>query len=303
MAGTITSASHPRLLVGDISHLFGMHYAQHKPIAEMVYKKKSSQRNFEEAVQLSNIGEMEEKAESAAIVLDSFSQGHARLTTHKVWTKAVKISMEAVDDNRHLNMSTEIPRIIARSKWHTVESQGSALFNNATSTSAPYLGADGKALLASDHGLVKGGSVSNLSSSDLSELAIENARIAIDDFRDNANLRMNAQIKCLLIPSNSQFLAERVVNSPARVGTADNDLNAIDKLGTIPKILKWNFLTDTNSWFLLTDQPGLCYYERMAAKPFYYQEDNTFDHVYGMKCRFSFDYFDWRSVYGSMGAS
>lgn len=302
MASVITTGSHPRLLLADISELFGAHYNQLTMVHDKVYRKKSSQRNFEEAVQLVGMGQAERKDEGSPISLEGTKQGYTRRTVHEVWQKSAKITMEAVEDNRHLNQATELPKHLAKSLFHAKESNAAALFNNATSTSAPYVGADGKALLSATHTLGGGGTFSNISTSDLSELALENAIIALGGFVDNSGLLMLTKVKSLLIPINNRFVAHRILRSDLRAGTAENDTNALKDLSEVPNIIEWRFLTDTDSWFLLTDQEGLVFYERKAAAPSYEQEFLTKDHIYTMMERYSFDHFDPRAVYGSMGA-
>lgn len=303
MASIITTGSHPRLLLGDISELFGAHYNQLDAKHGKVFRKKSSQRNYEEAAQLVGMGMAEKKDQGAPISLDSTKQGYSRRTYHEVWQKSAKITMEAVDDNRHLDQAAELSKHLARSLFHAKETNAAAIFNNATSTSAPYVGADGVALLSASHPLGGGaGTFSNLSTSDLSELALENAMIAIAGWVDNNNLLMNAKVKGLLIPPENRYTAHRILMSDLRSGTADNDANAIKDRNDVPEIMEWRFLTDSDSWFLLTDQDGLCFYERMAAKPSYEQEFLTKDHIYTMMERYSFDHYDPRAVYGSMGA-
>lgn len=302
MASIITTGSHPRLLLADISELFGAHYKQLDALCDKVYMKKKSQLNYEEAVQLVGMDMASKKDQGSAIEIDGTKQGYSRRTYHEVWQKSAKITMEAVDDNRHLNQATELSKHLARSLFHAKETNAAALFNNATSTSAPYVSADGLAFLSSAHLLGGGGTYSNLSSSDLSELALEDAQIAIAGWVDNNNLLINAKVRSLLIPSNNRYTAHRILRSDLRVGTADNDANAIKDRNEIPQILEWRFLTDTDSWFLLTDQDGLCFYERMASRPSYEQEYLTKDHIYTMMERYSFDHYDERCVYGSVGA-
>ena len=302
MSSIITTGSHPRLLLADISELFGAHYEQLEAKHGMIYRKKSSQRNYEEAVQLIGMGMAEKKDQGSPISLDATSQGYSRRTYHEVWQKSAKITMEAVDDNRHLNQAAELSKHLARSLFHAKETNAAALFNNATSTSAPYVGADGVALLANNHPLGGSGTYSNLSISDLSELALENAMIAIAGWVDNNNLLLDAKVKKIVIPANNRYVAHRILNSDLRSGTTDNDANAIKDRGDVPEIVEWRFITDTDSWFLMTDQDGLCFYDRMAAKPSYEQEFLTKDHIYTIMERYSFDHYDGRAIYGSMGA-
>lgn len=302
MAGSIiTTGSHRRALLGGIFTMFGDDYNQLDAKHAEVYKRKKSKKNFEEAIQLIGMGQAEEKEQGQPVQISGIKQGHARLTYHKVWSKGAKITMEAFEDNLHMDMAREISRNLARALWHAKESNAAKLFNNATSTSAPYLGADGKAFLANDHPLGGGGTLDNLIGSDLSELAIEDAIIQMKGWKDNGGLLINANPKALLIPKENKYVAHRILQSNLRSGTADNDANALKDMGEIPKVIVWNFLTDTDSWFILTDVPGLCYYDRDGVKARDFMEDLTYDHVYTISERYSFDHYDPRSCIGSVG--
>lgn len=300
--GVITTGSHPRLLLPGISMLFGQFYNQLDAKHMEIFAKKMSKRNYEEAVQLVGVGQAEKKGEGEPIAIDSTKQGYARRTVHNVWHKAIKITMEAFEDNLYQDQSKILSKELAKALFHTKETNAAAILNNADSTSAPYVGADGKALLASDHPLGRGGSFSNLSTSDLSELALENAMIAIAGWVDNSNLLLNANVKSLVIPRQNRYTAHRILRSNLRAGTADNDANALKDMSDVPSIIEWRFLTDSDSWFLLTDQDGLCFYERKGQESRYFQEDTTLDNVYMMYERYSFDHYDPRAIYGSMGA-
>lgn len=300
-AGIITTGSHPRLLLPGITELFGSAYKQYDPVHPKVFNKKSSERNFEEAVQLIGVGMASKLDEGSALEVDSTKQGYARRTQHEVYGKLIKITQQAFDDNLYLSQAQELSRELAKSLFHAKETVSSDIFNNATSTSAPYVGADGKALIASDHPTGVGGTFSNLSSSDLSEIALENAVIAIKKFVGSDGLKMMAKPKSLLIPVDSEFIAHRIFKSNYQVDGNMNS-NALKDRNDIPNVMPWVFLSDTDSWFILTDQKGLCFYERTPKKPIYFEEESSLSHFYGIWERYSFDHYDPRAVYGSMGA-
>ena len=299
----IQTGSFPRLLIGDQLKMFGMEYAQLAPIHEKVYMKTSSDSYMETALQLDSFARAEVKQEGAAVTVSGISQGYGRMTLHKTYQKACSISMEAEQDGKLMKVADKIPALFARSLVYAKETVAAALFNNATSSSAPYVGADGVALLSASHPAKQGGTLSNLSSSDLTELALENACIAMDRWIDNAGELMSAKPKALLLPPEQKFAITRLVDSQLRSGTAENDLNAFTKLGVFPSVMTWSYITDTNSWFILTDQEGLVQYERMAPTNSYHLDENTKDHVYDILARFSFDHYDPRAVYGSLGSS
>ena len=297
--GIINTGSFPRLLLPGITTLFGMEYSQLDGLHDKIFQKKSSQRAFEEAVQLVGMGMAEKLGEGEALQLDTTKQGYSRRTYHEVWSKAAMITQVAFDDNLYQDQAQVLSKQLAKALFHAKENNARLLFDNCTSTSAPYVGADGKALLATDHPTGSGATFSNLSTSDLSELALENARNAIRGWVGSDGLLINANIKGLLVPPQLRFEAHRILMSTQRSGTANNDTNAIRELGMIPQIMEWAFLTDTNNWYLLTDVDGLVMYERKAMEPRYYMENETMNHVYQMSERYSFDYFDPRAVYGA----
>jgi hypothetical protein len=302
MSGPITTGLTPRLLLPGISQFVSTNYKQFPSMHDKIFKKAKSERNYEEAVQMVGLGMAELKGQGEAISIDRIKQGYARRTTHETWQKAVRITMEAFDDNLYMDQAMKFSKELSKSLFHAKETKAASIFNNATSTSVPFLGADGKALLASDHPTGSGGTFSNLATGDISELNIENAVINIYGYVGSDGLKVLARPKALLIPRQSCFEVHRILNSTLRAGTADNDANAVKDRGEIPEVLEWQFITDTDAWFILTDIDGLMFYERMAAKPYYHQDPHTLDHLYYIMERYSFDHVDPRCVYGSMGA-
>lgn len=301
-SGIINTGSKPRLLLPGITELFGLNYDELKAVHPLVYNKQSSERNYEEAVQLVGVGQAEKKGEGEAVGVDSYKQGYARRTQHEVWAKKIRITMEAFDDDLYLKQAQVLSKELAKGLFHAKETNAASLFNNATSTNAPFLGADGVALLANNHPLGIGGTFSNISTSDLSELALEDAMIAMAGWVDPAGLLQDSDVRCLLIPRQNRYIAHRILKSELRPGTADNDANALYDRMDIPKTLEWRFLTDVDSWFLVTDVDGFVYYDRQAATPHHYEDDETMDQLYMMYERYSFDHYDPRCVYGSLGA-
>ena len=303
--GVVNLGTAPRLLLSAyISNLFGMNYKQLEAVADKVYDKKDSKQNFEESVLMNGIGVAQVKNEGGTIALDSYGQGPGRRTYHQVYAKAMKVTMEHFNDNMHMNVASVASKELAKSLFHAKEILGASYFNNATSTSAPFVGLDGKALIASDHPTGVGTTYSNLASTDFSELALENAIITIRNWIGYDGLKINVKTSGLklLIPNNTIFDAHRILKSELRSGTADNDANAVKNMGVISEIIPWSFLTDTDCWFLLTNVPGLVHYNRESPQTHHYMEDTTLDSVYQIYERYSFDYFDPHAVFGSMGA-
>ena len=302
MAGIITTGNKPRLLLPGISNLFGLAYKQYPSVYESVFDKKTSQRNYEEALRMTGVSMAEKKGEGEAIGIDDVNQSFARRTQHEVWGKKIAITEEAFEDDLYMKHAEGLSKELAKALFHAKETNAAAIFNNADSTTGIHQGSDGVALLSTAHLLGGGGTFSNTVTSDLSEVALENAVINIEGFVDDRGLRMMANVKCLLIPKESRYIAHRILSSTLRPGTPDNDANAIKDMNDVPDTKVWRFLTDTNSWFLVTDVPGFCFYERRGATPRYFMDDNTHDHIYSITERYSFDHYDPRAVYGSMGA-
>lgn len=302
MAGVITTGNKPRLLLPGITRTFGLEYEKFKGIGQTIYEQMASQRNFEEMVQIVGGGAAEHKTEGAPINTDTIDQGYARRTVHKVWAKAFRITKEAFDDDLYLSHANVLAKEMAKALFHAKEANAAALFNNCTSTSAPYLGADGKAYYASDHPLGRGGVLDNLASVAISELALEQADIDIRGWQDNSGRPAMAKIKKLLVPRQLIPDVHRILQSDRRSGTADNDANYLKDKGIIPSVEAWIYLTDVDAWHLLTDQAGLMQFNRTGTETDVEQEPYTKDKIYSMTERYSFDYYDPRAGYGSAGA-
>ena len=303
--GVVTTGSTPRLLISAmISNLFGMEYKQHKAVHPLIYDKKSSSQNFEEAVLLQGLGVASRKNEGSTIALDSYKQAAARRTVHQVWGKALKVTMEQFEDNLHMNVAQVASKELAKALFHAKEINAAAIFNNATSTSAPYVGWDAVALLSTAHPTGLGSTFTNRASTDFSELALEQAVIDILGWIGYDGLRVNVNhdnLK-LLIPRQELFNVHRILKSDLQSNSAEHNANAVKDMGIVSQIIPWVFLTDSDAWFVLTGERGLCYYDRQAPKTHHYQEDSTMDSIYQIYERYSFDHFDPHAVYGSPGA-
>jgi hypothetical protein len=272
-------------------------------IGDMLYDVKSSKRNYEEFVQLRGVGVAQEKGEGEAISIDDVAQFSDRKVVHKVWAKAIRITEEAFEDDLYQNYAQVASKELAKSLAHAKEINAAKLFNNATSTSTPYVDKFGKAFVSTGHQTGSGGTYSNITTSDLTELALENADIQMQGWVGNDGLRIMVKTKQLLIPPQLRYKAHRILRSDLRSGTADNDTNALKDMSLIPSILEWQFLEDTNNWFLLTDVDGLCHYHRMKPTSFYAMDEDTHDHKYSVRERYSHDYNgDHRCVLGGIVA-
>ena len=286
-----------------LNALFGLEYANYENQHLEIFDVENSDRAFEEEVMLSGFANAAVKSEGAAVTFDSAQEAFTSRYTHETVALAFAITEEAIEDNLYDTIATRYTKALARSMANTKQIKGANVLNNGFSSSFP--GGDGKELFATDHPSQSGDQKNELSTSaDLSETSIEQALIDIAAFTDERGLKIAARGVKMIIPSELQFTAERIMKSPARVGTADNDLNAIASKGMIPQgYVVNNFLTDTDAFFIKTDVPnGLKMFERAAIKTAMEGDFDTGNVRYKARERYSFGFSDWRGVFGSPGA-
>ena len=286
-----------------LNALFGLEYDRYENQHLEIFDTENSDRAFEEEVMLSGFANAAVKAEGAAVTFDTAQEAFTSRYTHETVALAFAITEEAIEDNLYDTIATRYTKALARSMANTKQIKGANVLNNGFSSSFP--GGDGKELFATDHPSQSGDQKNELSTSaDLSETSIEQALIDIAAFTDERGLKIAARGMKLIIPSELQFTAERIMKSPARVGTADNDLNAIASKGMIPQgYVVNNFLTDTDAFFIKTDVPnGLKMFERAAIKTAMEGDFDTGNVRYKARERYSFGFSDWRGVFGSPGA-
>ena len=218
---------------------------------------------------------------------------------------AFALTEEAVEDNLYDSLGKRYVKALAKSMANTKEVKGADVLNNAFSSS--FLGGDGKSLIATDHPLAGGGSVANRATSmaDLNETSLEDALIDISTFTDDKGLIISVQADKLIIPPQLVFVADIILNSPQRSGTADNDINALRSMGSIPQGFAINhYLTDTDAWFLTTDVPnGLKHFVRTAMQTSMDGDFDTGNARYKARERYSFGWSDPLGMFGSPGAA
>ena len=286
-----------------LNALFGLEYANYENQHLEIFDVENSDRAFEEEVMLSGFANAAVKSEGAAVTFDTANETFTSRYTHETVALAFALTEEAIEDNLYDTIATRYTKALARSMANTKQIKGANVLNNGFSSSFP--GGDGKELFATDHPSQSGDQKNELSTSaDLSETSIEQALIDIAAFTDERGLKIAARGVKMIIPSELQFTAERIMKSPARVGTADNDLNAIASKGMIPQgYVVNNFLTDTDAFFIKTDVPnGLKMFERAAIKTAMEGDFDTGNVRYKARERYSFGFSDWRGVFGSPGA-
>ena len=287
-----------------LNALFGLEYKMYENQHSEIFDKESSDRAFEEEVMLSGFGNAEVKAEGSAVSFDNANETFTSRYTHETIALAFAITEEAVEDNLYDSIAKRYTKALARSMANTKQIKAANVLNNGYSSS--YLGGDGVELFSSAHPTVSAGLQRNEleTAADLSETSIEQALIDIGAIKDERGFKIAAKGMKLIIPSALQFTAERIMKSSARVGTADNDLNAVKSMGMIPQgYVVNNFLTDTDAWFIKTDVPnGMKHFERAAIKTAMEGDFDTGNVRYKARERYSFAWSDWRGIFGSEGA-
>ena len=287
-----------------LNALFGLEYARYEDEHTMIFDTESSDRAFEEEVMLSGFAEAPVKSEGAQISYDTGQETWTARYTHETIALAFSLTEEAMEDNLYDSLSARYTKALARSMNQTKQVKAANVLNNGFSTTYP--GGDAKPLMTTDHPTVSAGDQSNEASTaaDLNETSLENAMIDIAAFKDERGLKTNVQARRLIVPPALQFVADRLVNTPGRVSTADNDINALRNMNAIPDGYSVNhYLTDTDAFFIRTDAPnGLKHFVRTAMSTGMEGDFETGNVRYKARERYSFGWSDWRGVYGSPGA-
>ena len=287
-----------------LNALFGLQYKNYENQHTEIYDIENSDRAFEEEVMLSGFANAAEKAEGSSVTFDTANEAFTSRYTHETVALAFAITEEAIEDNLYDRIATRYTKALARSMAQTKQIKAANVLNNGFNSSFP--GGDGKELFATDHPTQSAGTLANelSTSADLSETSLEQAMIDIAAFKDERGFKIAARGLKLIIPSELQFTAERILRSPARVGTADNDLNALSSKGMLPQgYVVNNYLTDTDAFFIKTDVPnGMKMFNRANLKTAMEGDFDTGNVRYKARERYSFGFSDWRGMFGSPGA-
>ena len=293
-------------LLPGLNALFGLEYARYGEEHKEIYETETSERSFEEETKLSGFTAAPVKNEGSAIAYDNGQEAWTARYNHETIAQGFSITEEAIEDNLYDSLSARYTKALARSMAYTKQVKSAAILNNGFTNSAQYYGGDGVPLFSANHPLVSGGTNSNIPSTpaDLNETSLENAVIQIAAWTDERGLLIAARPRKLIVPPSLQFVATRLLETSLRVGTNDNDINAIKNNGSIPEGYTINhFLTDTNAWFLTTDVPnGMKHFIR---SPLDTKMDGDFDTGnvrYKARERYSFGWSDPLGMYGSQGA-
>ena len=291
-------------LLPGLNALFGLEYAKYGEEHKEIYETETSERSFEEETKLSGFSAAPVKNEGQAIAYDNAQEAWTARYTHETIAMGFSITEEAVEDNLYDSLSSRYTKALARAMAYTKQVKGAYVLNNAFNASVTY--GDGVPLCSTAHPLVSGGVNSNRPSvaADLNETSLENAVIQIAGWTDERGLLIAAKPKKLVVPPALMFVATRLLETELRVGTADNDINAIKSNGSIPGGYTVNhFLTDTNAWFLLTDVPnGLKHFVRTPLQNSMDGDFDTGNVRYKARERYSFGVSDPLGIFGSPGA-
>ena len=286
-----------------LNALFGLEYKRYENEAAQIFDNESSDRAFEEEVMLSGFGTADVKPEGSGVQYDDAQETYTARYTMETVALAFALTEEAIEDNLYDRISSRYTKALARSMATSKQVKGANVLINATT--AAYTGGDGATLVANDHPTLNGNQSNRPTTySDLSETSLEQALIDIAGYQDERGLKIAAQGNKLVIPKELEFTATRILKSQGRVGTADNDINAIKSMGMVPQGYTVNhYLTDTDAWFVKTDVPnGLKHFVRAPLKTAMEGDFDTGNVRYKARERYSFGWSDWRGVFGSPGA-
>jgi hypothetical protein len=290
-------------LLPGLNALFGLEYAKYGEEHAEIYETESSDRSFEEETKLSGFSAAPVKDEGSAIEYDNAQEAWTARYTHETVAMGFSITEEAIEDNLYDSLSARYTKALARAMAYTKQVKAAAILNGGFA-GATY--GDGQTLFSTAHPLISGGTNSNRPTvaADLNETSLEAAVIGIAAWTDERSLLIAAQPRKLIIPPALQFVATRLLDTDGRVGTADNDINALRNNGSIPEGYAVNhYLTDSNAWFLTTDIPnGLKHFTRSPMSTSMDADFDTGNSRYKARERYSFGVSDPLGIYGSPGA-
>jgi hypothetical protein len=292
-------------LLPGLNALFGMEYARYGEEHKEIYETETSERSFEEETKLSGFSAAPVKNEGSAIAYDNAQEAWSTRYTHETIALGFSITEEAVEDNLYDSLSARYTKSLARAMAYTKQVKAAAVLNNGFSNSYP--GGDGVSLFNASHPLISGGTNSNTPTTqvDLNETSLEAAVIQIAAWTDERGLLIAAKPKKMIVPPALMFVAKRLLDTELRVGTADNDINAVKQMGAIPEGYTVNhFLTDTNGWYLTTDVPnGMKHFVRTPLQNSMDGDFDTGNVRYKARERYSFGWSDPLGMWGSSGST
>jgi len=300
----ISRAQMLKELLPGLNALFGLEYEKYEDEHTMIYDSESSERSFEEEVKLSGFGAAPVKAEGSAISYDSAQESFTARYNHETIAMGFSITEEAMEDNLYDSLSARYTKALARGMAYTKQVKAANPLNDGFTS---YNSGDGVTLFSTAHPLVNGGTTANRPTvaADLNEVSLEDAVINIAAYTDERGLLIAARPRRLIVPPALMFVATRLLETEGRVGTADNDINALRNNGSIPEGYSVNhYLTDSNAFFIITDVPnGMKHFERTALETSMDGDFDTGNVRYKARERYSFGVSDPLGIYGSPGTS
>ena len=303
----ISRAQLAKELEPGLNAIFGLSYDQYSKEYEEIFAVEDSQRAFEEEVLVTGFGAAPSKTEGQGVSFDNSSESYVARYNHETIALAFSLTEEAIEDNLYDSLGRRYTTALAKSMAHTKEVKGADVLNNAFSSS--FTGGDGVSLINTAHPLAGGGTAANRATTmaDLNEASLEDALIDISTFTDDRGLTISVQAEKMIIPPQLVFVADRILNSANRSGTADNDINAIKNTGVLPGGYAVNhYLSDPDAFFILTSVngagEGLKMFQRSPMETSMEPDFSTGNIRYKARERYSFGFSDWRGIYGSQGA-
>ena len=291
-------------LLPGLNALFGMEYKTYGEEHKEIYETETSERSFEEETKLAGFSAAPVKNEGAAIAYDNAQEAWTARYNHETIAMGFSITEEAMEDNLYDSLAARYTKSLARAMSFTKQVKAASILNNGFNSAFTY--GDGQALFSTAHPLVSGGTNSNrpATAADLNETSLEAAVIQIAGWTDERGLLIAAKPRKLIVPPQLQFVATRLLETSLRVGTTDNDINALKNNGSIPEGYTVNhFLTDTNAWFLTTDVPnGLKHFVRVPLATSMDADFDTGNNRYKARERYSFGVSDPLGMFASPGA-
>lgn len=298
---TITRSAHPSLLWPGIKAMFGQMYNEHPAEWSRIFSKESSDKAYEKVVEATGFGLAPVKTEGGSVSFDTDAEGVTNTLTHVVYGLGFIVTKEELEDNQYKVVAERRSKALAFSMRQTAEIVHANILNRAFNSS--YAGGDGVALCSDSHPTLNGNQDNLLAAADLSESALEDAVKQVNGARNARGLRIAIRPKRLIIHTDDEFNATRILKSELRQGTANNDINAIRVMGSIPEIASNHYLTDADAWFVQTDAPeGLLSYWRREVELTKDQDFDTENAKAKATMRFAAGFGDFRCLYGSAGS-
>ena len=288
-----------------LNALFGLEYKQYENQHAEIYTTESSDRAFEEEVMLSGFAQAQVKPEGSGVTFDNAQETFTARYTHETVALAFSITEEAIEDNLYDRLASRYTKALARSMAQTKQVKAVNPLIQGLPTTNNFNSGDGVSLFNTSHPTIAGTVKNTLTTqADLNETSLEQSLIDIAQMTDERGLKIAARGLKMIIPSELQFTAERLMKSEKRVGTADNDINAVRSMGMVPQgYVVNNFLTDTDAFYITTDVPnGMKYFQRAAIKTAMEGDFDTGNVRYKARERYSFGVSDFRGIFGVEGA-